>query len=498
MSQDSSISGCLSRRPLGILESFMFHQRDIGQRVGRDHWAFCIAFRLTFPPSIAKPIPCLRRAWQVLQWQHPALANTISSDSGGPYVTARPLDAESWADDTFVVDHTSTTARDLLRTLLPTPTATCHWLSASSELVLHSSHWRVDGVGVAMLLHQFMGALAQAAQLGPEAPLEALAPDSGRRLSLMPRIDDLSRPSARVGGEQDAFSAAFGEMQAKIARSGPGIGLPIRPGSAESVPGATDSALTRFDAATTAKVMAACRAKKLTITAAIHAAIVRATAGYLQNPPATAFTSVLLVNLRRALDVTATAETEDISTVVGSFFTGLPVCIESVLTKDGKRIKDFDSIADDLGQVYNEDLVRLLTARDGSGLTADLLDLGARYIQQKEKTPRVSVIEGAPPTETPELSSLCMIHKLVQTEYGSGSYERVTVDDIWIGIEIYNRYVQLHAWIWKGELSLGACFNQSFYEKDFVDDFLKRIMEELREGCGVEKLLHGDIHTAKI
>ena len=55
----------------------------------------------------------------------------------------------------------------------------------------------------------------------------------------------------------------------------------------------------------------------------------------------------------------------------------------------------------------------------------------------------------------------------LQKEYGSSERGVVEVCNFWIRTEMLNRSVQFHTCGWRDELHLGACFNTSFYEKEF-------------------------------
>ena len=96
-----------------------------------------------------------------------------------------------------------------------------------------------------------------------------------------------------------------------------------------------------------------------------------------------------------------------------------------------------------------------------------LLDLAEPYVQRTTKLFDAPVPEGFPPAQTPDLSSLGRVETYLQKEYGSSERGVVEVCNFWIRTEMLNRSVQFHTWGWRDELHLGACFNTSFYEKEF-------------------------------
>ena len=53
------------------------------------------------------------------------------------------------------------TAAELYNTFKPTALATLHYLPRTSEILFHSFHWRIDGIGSLRLLDRCFGALAE-------------------------------------------------------------------------------------------------------------------------------------------------------------------------------------------------------------------------------------------------------------------------------------------------------------------------------------------------
>ena len=138
---------CPDSRPLGTLERFFKMLADAGKPLNREHWTVHASMRLSFqspPPddnSEFDIVSSLRRAWQALYLQHPALGATISeSDGDMPHLTMVLPDIDAWTNNTFAVIHDYHSAIALFSSLHSTPTATCYWIPSSSELVIRSSH----------------------------------------------------------------------------------------------------------------------------------------------------------------------------------------------------------------------------------------------------------------------------------------------------------------------------------------------------------------------
>ncbi|KAI1215082.1 uncharacterized protein F4807DRAFT_455532 [Annulohypoxylon truncatum] len=314
-------------RPLGNLENFFKLLAKKGKPLKREHWTVHLALCLQFPGIIADPVPYLRRAWQVLRLQHPTLGATLqsSNDIAQPApsrLIAGPLNLGDWANQTFVVYDEVACADQLFPNLLSTPTATCYWLPKSSELVIKSSHRRTDGVGMALLGRHFMLALSGTIRSGHDCPLEVLVPNIGKE---------------------------------------------------PSVPQASSI--------TTIEVSTACRNRGIKVTSAVHAAIVRVTANFPQHPLSKSYTAFVPVDLRLATARTAASDAKIVSEATGVYFSGLPLCISSVLPEDGKPREEFEAIARELGAVYARDLNHFWTPPGSAGQTISLLDLVEPYVR---------------------------------------------------------------------------------------------------------------------
>ncbi|KAI1125033.1 hypothetical protein F5Y10DRAFT_14844 [Nemania abortiva] len=488
-------------RPLGNLEGFFKSLSDSGKPINREHWIIHFVLRLKFPPSVADPIPHLQYAWEILRLRHPTLGAILqepeSNNSRGS-LSVGPLNIREWTDNTFIVCQEYADADKLFSALYPTPTATCYWLPTSCEFVIRSSHWRIDGVGMASLGHEFMTTLVNVVTTNAGAPsrdlllTELLSSPS----SVPPSLEDLARAQSHSqSGEDDpVLAAGADELVSIFLRGVPSIGLPTRDSSATTgtVPGPSARVMTSLDAEKTAQVSAACRNMDIKVTSAVHAAIVRVTARFPQHPLCKSYAAFAPVDLRRALDKMATAHTKNVSKVVGLYFSGLPLRVDNVFTKS------FEEVARDLAIVYGRDLLRFwspplsaeMEASDLEGKTIGLLDLAEPYVRRTTALFNTPVPEGLPPVQTPDLSSLGRMESSIKKEYADENNDpdgnrKVQVVDFWVGTEMLTRNVQFHVWSWDGSLRLGASFNTSFYGKEFVAEVVHAVIAELLDGCGI-------------
>ncbi|KAK7737366.1 hypothetical protein SLS53_006670 [Cytospora paraplurivora] len=399
-------------------------------------------------------------------------------------LTVTPFEADAWIKDTFVVHHSrqGEDANTLFTSLSPSPTAMFYWLPVSSEVVIRSSHWRLDGIGLTKLAHSFLTALADVLRLGPDAPsLDVYTdklPASSRPLP--PCLEDLARQvrlrDSRHGNDKSKnnrskellesyLELGADELVAEFLRGVPSIGLPTREGSAHSAPGASARASNRLSTADTARVTAALRAKKFSFTGAVHAAIARVTALYPQHPLCKSYAAFFPINLRQSLAATAVVAEEEL--VFGLYFSGLPMCIDGMLPVQGGDGKGFDDAAREMTAIYRRDLIDFWKTPDGQ--VVSMLDLAEPYLARTTALFSAPVPEGLPPVQTPDLSGLGRVETYLQQEYGSDSGSaKVDVDDLWIATEMLNRSVQFHDWSWRDQLNIAASFNKSFYHNEFI------------------------------
>ena len=524
---------------------------DAGKPLNREHWTIHASLCLSFPSpppddnSKFDIVSSLRRAWQVLRLQHPALGATINeSDGEVPRLTVALRDIDAWADTTFTVIHDCHSAIELFSSLHSTPTATCYWIPSSSELVIRSSHWRIDGVGMAMLCHDYMTALASTMrhdrQLGSsvfserisadtpsyelESPLEILARGSARlHSSPIENPLPLKEEPMTEENENPILGSLADALVSEFLRGTPSIGLPTRPwppsagepmskeASTTAVPGPSQTVFRKLDPTSTARVRQWCRTRGMKLASAVHAAIVRVTATFPQHPLSSGcYAAFVPVDLRSVLDASVTRKdaSQNRNKTAGLYFSGLPVRVDSAVAATGgegpgghvDKRKGFDAVARDLDAVYGCDLLRFRESPDHStlGKATDskaesseeqkyisLLDLAEPYVQRTTRLFDAPVPEGFPPVQTPDLSTLGRVETYLQNQYGSPEHGAVEVSKFWFGTEMLNRSVQFHTWGWRDEFHLGACFNTRFYEKEFVEDVVRKVVEEVLAECSI-------------
>lgn len=523
-------------RRLDTIETFFKFVSDAGAPVGREHWAITLSLRLNFPdhrrrPSpggdshrrsedtaittttttttaaaaIPDPEPFLRRAWQLIGRLHPALTGSVSQRPAGPdtagktafFLTVEPFDPEAWASQTFFAQTkktktktangdednschaasataSATSSNDLFAGMLATGTATCHWLPSTNELFIRSPHWRIDGIGMLMLGHSFMEALASVLSLGLNVPLESYTSPAARGVHT-PSLDDVGNSYVDEATTPAHLIAAADGIVGQAVRGAPSIALPTRQGSETAIPGDSGRETITLSTASTAAVVAACKARAVSVPSAVHAAVIRVAATYAQHPLAKCYMSFFPIDLRRLLPQPAYSA----EYAVGVFVSGLAVCVADVAAKS------FDEVLAELAAAYGQDFTQLTT--DADGRPVGMVEVAAPLVRRTtilHTTPPPSEL---PPTQNPDLSSLGVVEKYIQREYAytNANDGVVEVAGMWMGTQMLPRTLQCHLWTFRDQMTLQGSFNTSYYDGDFVRDVLRKMEAELLHGLGI-------------
>ncbi|KAL7800066.1 hypothetical protein V8C37DRAFT_363966 [Trichoderma ceciliae] len=492
-----------SSRPLDSLENFFKLLSDSGSPVNREHWAVSLALQVNFKASLANPIPYIRRAWLLTGRLHPTLTGSVVDDATSstqssparPILTIRPFDADAWVSEGFVVHHSkdsitngdggdentampASSASNLFAKMLSNGTPTCHWLPTTREIFIRSAHWRIDGIGMLMLAHSFLSSLASVMRNGLDCDLNSYDSLVGSRL-LTRSLDDLANAYTDETSTPMFIRSAADGLANDFVRGVPSIGLPTIPGSEEAVPGDSAREALRIDAPTTAAIISACRSRKISVSSAVHAAIICATATYPQHPLAANYASFFPVDMRRRLP----KPYDGPDYAVGIFSTGLPICVANVLgDAKGNGRKSYEEIAQQLAAAYSTDLSCLATDDDGNAVS--MLEIIAPYVRRTTKLFTAPLPPGLPQIQNPDMSSLGNVEAYIQRSYGSDE-EGLEVADFWLGTQMLSRSVQCHVWGFRDELNIAGCFNLSCYEAGFVKEFLEKVESELLAGLGI-------------
>ncbi|KAL9112051.1 MAG: hypothetical protein Q9227_003671 [Pyrenula ochraceoflavens] len=256
------------QRPLGENETFIKVLADAARQFNREHWAINIVVAITPLGALTQEnlAQSLREAWKALRFLHPTLAAYVVNGDSYVYDIPDSNALERWATETFRVVEDKT-ADEMIACMTPGPYATMTYLPRTQELLGHSQHWRTDGVGGMILMDDFFDLATRF------PPNDTSSLQWGQEIArLAPPIEEAAsipmNPSAensKLGAEcVETFGLADGV-----------VGIVSR-ASAETLPGSTHIARLHLTEAETSAVLQACKIRKTSVTAAVHASVAAA------------------------------------------------------------------------------------------------------------------------------------------------------------------------------------------------------------------------------
>jgi hypothetical protein len=434
-------------RPLDCHDRLFQFTSDQGKPLDREHWLLVGTVRLELPPTSPDPAEELCQAWKRLRLQHPDIALELTEAREKRYLPVRSPEAlDAWCDATFRIEPDVLSADHLFTDRLrrAAPQATCHWVPASRELVLVSQHWRWDGCGLLMMLHELL------AQLEQPTPIPELdGREAGR---LVPSLDVvLGMPDTKTIWEKQA-----GELLAPFLLGVPSIGLRELGLTDTPAPAKTIRVEHVVSRSLTASLRRAARSQhQVTVTSAVHAAAIAATVrANPSSPPATRFTSWAMFDLRKHCPppFDGPLHAPSLRTL------GIPISLDAHAA--------WPDLAHALQAVYHQPWTP--PASDLIFVRVPLVDKAIEMLAHSQDMP--------PPSE-PSISSLGVLDRYVRSQYAGN----IRVTDVSVAVHQLSQQLYVHVWSWAGEMHLSACFNEMYYTREFVARWLADVTAILEE-----------------
>ncbi|KAK3395036.1 hypothetical protein B0H63DRAFT_533512 [Podospora didyma] len=439
---------------------------------------FLICSAVTFSHTPSSPsgrlssyelAPLLRNAWLQLRQQYPTLAAENRAEGKVYTSPSSHAELERWLATTFIITPGKTYV-DLWKTMVKTKHMTMYFCPDKGQLCLQGEHHTLDGRGILNFWDRFFKALAS-----PAKPQELMRTDGSEVSRLPPRSDDLLDTAERKAGRGEEHAL---EILAPLVTMHAPISMPVaRPLLRCS---RQNMALElRVGARTTQRIMAACKAQRLSVTAAWHTAVVFATQAIQAKGNAlelarrgrsgeagTQFAAFGNFDLRRYFPAAPEDESlPDDAYALGNHHGVLPY----VVNTEGKS---FSQVAQELGGFYQRDLPKA-DPEVWSALGPMIQMMVPEFTKpQLEET-------------TPALSSLGVVDKFIASSYadaeGRGSWQ---VKDVWFGDTVTGPWLEHFMWAWQGQLSLNTCYNPAYYTRDEVDEFNQLVVGKMLDGLG--------------
>ncbi len=239
----------------------------------------------------------------------------------------------------------------------------------------------------------------------------------------------------------------------------PSIGLPT---SSKQTPGDSTRCEITLTPLLTSSIVARCKASGFSVTSATHAAVVSATSqNVVPGNSADKHTSFVTFDLRKYCPPPYNSAQKAVSI----FHAGIPAVIKP---------SSFRENAAQFQKLYS----RRVNAPGLENVFASM----APFINKMSKVWTQSPPPGSLRPSEPDLSSLGVIDNYIASKHG----DTVEVTDFWLGVDSLSRQLVVHVWTFQGELTLGACFNQEFYAREFAEEFLATVKDILVKGLDLE------------
>lgn len=256
-------------RPCGPMERAYAKMVHSTKRFGRED--FVVEYVLKFTEAIAaRNVKSMKQrlhnAWRALRFEHPMVAVELSEDEQTlQYRVPDQAALERWLAQTFIVHEREVRpAGKTFADLKPPHLMELHFFPNTMELLLRSSHWRIDGAGCSLLMDHFFDILGDPSSDAGKSSLEW-----GRETSRLPlAIEDALELPLDVPREAQQWG---GEWMTDFISAAPSIGLHSQPSDA---PGRPSRELLELSKKDTAALVSGCKAVGITVTAALHAAVI--------------------------------------------------------------------------------------------------------------------------------------------------------------------------------------------------------------------------------
>ncbi|KAF2008773.1 hypothetical protein BU24DRAFT_429078 [Aaosphaeria arxii CBS 175.79] len=262
--------------------------------LGRENWALNIILNVSFGSEKETKdgvVPALREAWVKLRYHHPFIATDIQLEEN-KYKYSTPTEdvMEQWVLESFFV-HEDISVDQFLIQAMWAEASSVHYFPQSSEILLRTHHWLIDGIGGLHLANRFLELYAEGAAV-PN-------PQFGDEIKNLPPslFDAAGFPENATGpGVVQKAQAKFMDFASNL----PSIGLPVE--ASPMGPGGTIRKHISFAQDKLEALLAACRAKNITIAVAVHAALAVVTQEKAyQSALAKNFTTVAFFDYRKYL-----------------------------------------------------------------------------------------------------------------------------------------------------------------------------------------------------
>ena len=443
------------QRPIGENEKFIKAIGDRAHAAGREHWSVTSAATLRLPASQSDvELPAkLREAWQALRLEHPSIACTAQNDTL-TYVVPDIKALEQWTEETFTIHNEDISTVDLVANIKPSKYVVGHYLTKTSQIIVHLAHWRTDGFGALQLIDAYVSALSDiisgtsSLQWGQEPA------------SLCPSVEEvLSLPEAPT----PEIKAAADKYIATLAHARGGIGVTFK-GDGSTLPQGTRSVTLQLSEHLTNSIVSACKARGLSVLSAVHASCASIThANAPEERKGQHYTSTIRLSLRPHMPSPYNTAEYAAAICTGGYMCKAPAS---------------QSWAETATQ-YNREYA--------SGVTPELLSSRRQYAVQVQELFAKGLPQPNPPPSEVDISSVDDAEKLVSPVHGQDE-GKIKVLDVSVGVETLTRQMYCFFWMFRGRMQFSLVYNEAFYDEEVPRRLLDQLKQTLEMELSVEDL----------
>lgn len=368
----------------------------------------------------------VRRAWIQTLYEQPQLGSIFNFPKGTcTYTTTTETSLASWLRETFIVADNPylvvATREKPFLCINPT----------TRELLFRTPHNYTDGIGATLLMADIVSHVAN-----PQSTI------FGNEAKNLPPVFEVAADmaAAETTDQERGMQLTNGFLENQ-----PSVGLPFHDGP--TVQHSVSQVCLSLEDSNS--LVSACKVHGLTVTHAVHAALIQAVAEINPIADAKNYTSLHIYDWRAR--VQAKYQRCRTTMYCGAF----PMSVLDPGTRD------FGGISEELkrlyvGTRYDEDIARAQGSW-WSGVNAALSGAGE-----------------VPPMSTPMMSSLGVVEKVLPKVISG-----VEVDNYKFGLDVNGPTVVVYLWNWDGKVNISAAWDRGAFEEEEVDGFLDRILQKL-------------------
>jgi hypothetical protein len=446
-------------RPLRENETYIKLIGDSTHSLGRSYWS--INSWATVLPQGALSDPSLLqeqllKAWAHLRFQQPSIASHVSENHKDlVYDVPNAEDLEKWMTESFNIEEKTESASEVIKRARVPKYWTLTYLPRSNEVLYHTAHWRSDGIGVIQLLDALFTLLITPNLSDPNTlawgeEVDRLTP-SIETIANIPKLEEIGSDQRRVGKN---YLNTFDLMR-------DAVGIPYL-GDKSTAPSGTVFQKLSFSEQETQQLINRCKAKNLSVTAALHASI--AATNWSSASPE-----------RKGQHYTSTARFSFKPYVPEPY--NSPAYAACLLTTGWMTIVEPTESWEEQSRLY--------TSIYRNGLSQDFLDAYRVYaggLCDLLRNPPAPAEGSTPPSEV-DISSIGKLQQHVQESYGSAEFG-LEVLDIGLGTELLSRQAVVYIWTFRGQLTLSMTYNSAFHSASQMAAFLSDVKKNILENLG--------------